>query len=56
MKLLIISAGPGLDQIRTEYGHATDWISNLINSSNTKIDINNIYCKYDSSPLFSVYP
>ena len=43
MKLLIISAGPGLDQIRFEYGHATDWISNLINSSNIKIDINNIY-------------
>jgi GMP synthase (glutamine-hydrolysing) len=47
MKLLIISAGPGLDQIRTEYGHATDWISNLINSSNTKIDINNIYDNED---------
>ena len=47
MKLLIISAGPGLDQIRIEYGHATDWISNLINSSNVKIDINNIYDNED---------
>ena len=47
MKLLIISAGPGLGQIRNKYGHATDWISNLINSQDTKIDISEIYNNND---------
>jgi GMP synthase (glutamine-hydrolysing) len=47
MKLLIISAGPGIDQIRDQYGHATDWISNLATSSNIQIDINNIYANED---------
>jgi GMP synthase (glutamine-hydrolysing) len=47
MKLLIISAGPGIDQIRDQYGHATDWISNLVTSSNIQIDINNIYANED---------
>jgi len=47
MKLLIISAGPGINQIRGQYGHATDWISNLVTSSNIKIDINNIYLNED---------
>ena len=47
MKLLIISAGPGIDQIRDQYGHATDWISNLVSSSNIQIDINNIYANED---------
>tara|TARA_Y100001970_G_scaffold78167_1_gene99494 strand:+ start:12443 stop:13138 length:696 start_codon:yes stop_codon:yes gene_type:complete len=52
MKLLIISAGPGLDQIRFEYGHATDWISNFINSSDANIDINNIYDNEDFDESF----
>ncbi len=43
MKLLIISAGPGIDEIRQEHGHAIDWISNLIKSSSVEIDVNNIY-------------
>jgi len=47
MKLLIINAGPGIDQIRDQYGHATDWISNLVTSSNIQIDINNIYANED---------
>ena len=47
MKLLIISAGPGIDQIRDQYGHATDWISNLVTSSNIQIDTNNIYANED---------
>ena len=46
MKLLIISAGPGIDQIRDQYGHATDWISNLVTSSNIQIDINNANIKH----------
>ena len=47
MKLLIISAGPGIDEIKTEYGHAIDWISSFIDSSSIEIDINHIY-KNDS--------
>jgi len=47
MKLLIISAGPGLEQIRAQYGHATDWFSNLIDYSDIDIDINNIYANED---------
>jgi len=43
MKLLIISAGPGLKQIRETYGHAVDWISSLVGSPNLTIDVNNIY-------------
>lgn len=43
MKLLIISAGSGIEQIRDKYGHATDWITNLINISNIQIDISDIY-------------
>ena len=47
MKLLIISAGPVLAQIKNKYGHATDWISNLVNSTNIEIDICNIYDNED---------
>ena len=32
MKILIISAGPGLEEIRKVHGHATDWITKLIPS------------------------
>ena len=42
MKLLIISAGPGLAEIRANYGHATDWITSLL-SSDIEVDIVNIY-------------
>ena len=43
MKLLIISAGPGIDEIKAEYGHAIDWISSFIHFSDIKIHINHIY-------------
>tara|TARA_A100001011_G_scaffold120380_1_gene127063 strand:- start:2249 stop:2941 length:693 start_codon:yes stop_codon:yes gene_type:complete len=42
MKILIISAGPGLSEINQVYGHATDWIANLI-PSDVEVDIVNIY-------------
>ena len=32
MKLLIISAGPGLDEIRNIYGHAMFSVSNLLDT------------------------
>ena len=38
MKLLIISAGPGIQEIKEEFGHAIDWISRIIDKS-SKIDI-----------------
>jgi len=43
MKLLIISAGPGMDEIRNIYGHAIDWISSFLTDSFLDIDINHIY-------------
>ena len=43
MKLLIISAGPGINEIRQEYGHAIDWISNFINLASVDIYVNKIY-------------
>tara|TARA_B100000614_G_scaffold262807_1_gene298708 strand:- start:4721 stop:5413 length:693 start_codon:yes stop_codon:yes gene_type:complete len=43
MKLLIISAGPGLKQIRETHGHAVDWITSLVRSPNVNINVNNIY-------------
>ena len=43
MKLLIISAGPGLDEIRNLYGHSIDWISSFIYDSLLDISINHIY-------------
>ena len=43
MKLLIISAGPGMDEIRNIYGHAIDWISSFISDSLLDITINHIY-------------
>ena len=46
MKLLIISAGPGLAEIRANHGHATDWITNLI-PSDIEVNIVNIYENHD---------
>lgn len=43
MKLLIISAGPGMDEIRDIYGHAIDWISSFLNDKSLDISINHIY-------------
>ena len=43
MKLLIISAGPGIDEIRDIHGHAIDWISSFLESSSLEISINHIY-------------
>ena len=43
MKLLIISAGPGMDEIRDIYGHAIDWISGFLNDKSLDISINHIY-------------
>ena len=43
MKLLIISAGPGINEIRNIYGHAIDWISSFLTDSFLDIDINHIY-------------
>ena len=43
MKILIISAGPGIDEIRNIYGHAIDWISSFIQDSSVIIDVVHIY-------------
>ena len=43
MKLLIISAGPGLDEIKSIYGHAIDWISSIINDNSILISTCDIY-------------
>jgi len=43
MKLLIISAGPGMDEIRNIYGHAIDWISSFLIHKSLDISINHIY-------------
>jgi len=43
MKLLIISAGPGMNEIRNIYGHAIDWISSFLTDSSVEISINHIY-------------
>ena len=43
MKLLIISAGPGMDEVRSIYGHAIDWIASFIPNLPIDITINNIY-------------
>ena len=47
MKLLIISAGPGIPEIKKKYGHAIDWISSFIHSSDIKIHVNHIYKNQD---------
>ena len=46
MKILIISAGPGLAEIRANHGHATDWITSLI-PSYIEVNIVNIYENQD---------
>ena len=43
MKLLIISAGPGMDEIREIYGHAIDWISSFLIDPSLHITINHAY-------------
>ncbi len=43
MKLLIISAGPGLDEIKSIYGHAIDWINSIINDNSVSISTCDIY-------------
>ena len=51
MKLLIISAGPGMDEIRNIYGHAIDWISSFLNYPFLDIEINHTYKNEDFDPL-----
>jgi len=43
MKLLIISAGPGIEEIKLEHGHAIEWISSFINSPSIAISITHVY-------------
>ena len=43
MKLLIISAGPGMDEVRNIYGHAIDWISSFLSDPLLDVTINHIY-------------
>ena len=50
MKLLIISAGPGMDEIRNIYGHAIDWISSFLIDKSLDISINHIYKNKISYP------
>tara|TARA_B110000014_G_scaffold263785_1_gene261785 strand:- start:557 stop:1246 length:690 start_codon:yes stop_codon:yes gene_type:complete len=52
MKLLIISAGPGIKEIKLQYGHAIDWISSFIDSSSIDIDVKSIYCNEDFDQSF----
>ena len=47
MKLLIISAGPGLDDVTSACGEATDWFAGHIKNPNIIISINNIYKNED---------
>ena len=47
MKLLIISAGPGIPEIKEKHGHAIDWISSFIHFSDIKIHVNHIYENQD---------
>ena len=49
MKLLIISAGPGIEEIRLEHGHAIEWISSFIDSSSVSIDVKHVYQDEDFS-------
>ena len=47
MKLLIVSAGPGMKEVREKYGHAIDWISSVISSPNIEIDVTHTYKNED---------
>ena len=47
MKLLIISAGPGLDDVTSACGEASDWFAECIKNTNITISINNIYKNED---------
>ena len=49
--ILIISCGPGIDEIRKDFGHAIDWIQNGVdkfysvdNGNSTYYDLN--ACKF----------
>ena len=47
MKLLIISAGPGIDEIRNRYGHAINWISSFLTDPLLDISVVDIYKDQD---------
>ena len=47
MKLLIISAGPGMIEIKQKYGHAIDWISSFISYPEIEINVKHIYQNED---------
>ena len=34
MKIVILSAGPGLPEIVTKYGHSSDWIPEILSKYN----------------------
>ena len=41
--ILILSCGPGLDDVRNEYGHAIEWIQRGVNSSEIKFTSMDVY-------------
>ena len=30
-KIVVISCGPGLDEVKNEYGHSYQWVQNICN-------------------------
>ena len=44
-KIVILSAGPGLDDIVEKYGHSSDWIPSILSSSNLEFSIKKAYLK-----------
>ena len=42
-KIVILSAGPGLPEIVTKYGHSSDWIPEILSNCNIKFIVRNAF-------------
>ena len=43
MKITILSCGPGLEDIVSQYGHSSEWIPSIINNPTIDYNIKNVY-------------
>ena len=43
MKIVILSCGPGLEEVVNEYGHSSSWIPSIINDSSISYSILKVY-------------
>ena len=48
-KIIILSAGPGLPEIVSKYGHSSEWIPDILSRYNVSCEVKKIYAEESCS-------